>query len=216
MLWHAAHYLIPLFGICERGTVAAVVDVVEGTSYKVTDTVFMATKNNDFWNAGRFLILNGDNEWAVHPVYDSTNTGELFMTGSVKPSVGDEFLVWKNSVFSLGKYLGGINQALRAQKMMLEDESLSIVDDQVAYTLPSGVSDVRRVEIVDSDGELNCVHEQWKEYDGTLRFDANIPDTGDGATLRLRYAGYHAVVDEVDDEIKLAEVMHQVPIPLII
>ena len=193
--------LIPYFSENDLGTVGSVTDNGDGT-YDVVDAALLEAQDDDHWNTAKVLWLNGDCEWAVHTVSDFTGaTSTLVITGSTVPSAGDEFLVFK-SVFSVGKFLQAINSVLMGTRMMLEDETVSIVDEQVEYTLPSGVSDVRAVELVDSDGEYMGVHEQWSEYDGTLRFDANLPDTSWADTLRIHYAGTHPVVDEIGDAVQ--------------
>ena len=92
------------------------------------------------------------------------------------------------------------------------DETLAVVDNQTEYTLPSGVTDVVRVQIADSSTAdydyTTCFN--WREVDGSLYFPSELGYDA-GNTIRIYYNDIHDDVaddtDTVDDDI---------PIPLLV
>lgn len=191
--------LIPVFADYEAGIVETVTGVVGG-SYSITDTLMMETQADDYWNTAQILYVSGNLQWTWHTVSDYTGvTNTLVITGATAPEAGDEFIVFKGP-FSMGKMMRAINSALVGLRVMKEDESLAVVDEQVAYTLPAGVRDVRIVELLNADDELVYEHQHWDEEDGKLRFRQYLPVTGRSTTIRLKYAGAPDRVSALDDE----------------
>lgn len=185
----------------ERGIVATVTAVV-GNAYTITDTVWMETQENDHWNGAKIMYLTGTLAWTLHTVTDYVGaTNSLVISGSAAPVAGDEFLLFIGRT-TAGRMLGAINDALRGMRIMREDESLAVVDEQVEYDLPAGVSDVRVVELLNEEDLMVYEHRHWEEYDGTLRFYAYVPDSRH-TTIRLKYAG---MPDSVEDFADTAEV----------
>ena len=199
--------LIPLFSTYDLGTVQTRDDIGTGDftgGYSITDGVFLRQQDDDFWNGATMLVLNGVNGWVLDQVGNyigATNTLEFnAVLGQEEAAVGDEFLLFKSG-FSLGQFIGAVNASLRMMMVMQEDISLAVVDDQVEYTLPEGVSDVRVVELLNESGEFVCEFQHWEELNGKLRFSTYLPSTGTASTLRLKYAGQHPFVSDVEDEI---------------
>ena len=207
MTWYVGdvvRQLIPLFSHYDFGTVETTGVETINVSIYITDSNFLKPQNDDHWNGAFVLMLDGVSQYEHELVLDFEGaTAKLIVASDNEdPEVGDEFLVYK-SQFSLGQFLGAINQALHGIYVLKEDESLSVVDDQDEYTLPAGVSDVRVVELLDAEGEFAAEFQHWEEQDGVLRFDTYIPSTGQASTLRLKYVGAHDRIDELSDVVSI-------------
>jgi len=85
--------------------------------------------------------------------------------------------------------------ALRFTPILKIDTTQTTVADQETYTLPTGVTDVRRVQVAASSSspygyETNY---HWQEVNGTLYFFD--PPAG-GYLMRIWYVGYHGDIAE--------------------
>jgi hypothetical protein len=92
------------------------------------------------------------------------------------------------------------------------DTTLTVVDNQTEYTLPSGVYNVVRVQIATSNtddyGYVTVYN--WREVNGAIHFTDELPHTA-GYTIRLYYNALH---DEVEDDTDT--VSDDIPLPLLI
>jgi len=110
-----------------------------------------------------------------------------------------------SKIYPLDKLKSFINLALlESEKYMEIDESIALVADQERYTLPIGVTDVRRVEIgTEGDNDWE-VHYAWRVEDGELRFLNWVPSDS-SQTCRLhhtvRHAPLSALADTLDERI---------------
>lgn len=98
---------------------------------------------------------------------------------------------------SLDDMIGAVNEALATLgKTLADDATLTTVANQEEYTLPTGVSDIRQVEIATS---LTTPYNYrpnhfWNEIAGKLRFRTrHIPVTA-GYKMRITYRAPHAAV----------------------
>jgi len=116
-------------------------------------------------------------------------------TFTLVPAAGDYYAVAQNQ-FTRHALVNAVNMALyEIGKMLLSvDATVTGTGDTDTITLPSGVSDVRRIIIEDDRSYY------WNEANGVIYFDTDMgPAVGD--TLRLFYMGNHAAVDADTDAI---------------
>lgn len=114
---------------------------------------------------------------------------------------GDQYAAI-NSMFPLGKLKEAINQLLIFLPIKKYDDTLTVDVDNNVYDLPTGVRDVRRVEIATfSTAPYGYVAiPWWKEINGKLEILDGIFLDDESLKIRLTYSGYHGEVDD-DDEI---------------
>lgn len=82
------------------------------------------------------------------------------------------------------------------------DETLTVVDDQTEYTLPSGVSNVVRVQVASSasaDYDYQTLY-NWREIGGKLYLPDEMAHTA-GRKIRVYYNAPHDEVDANTDTI---------------
>jgi hypothetical protein len=111
--------------------------------------------------------------------------------------------------FDMQKFANAVNQVLAIYPVMGIDTSLDVVEEQREYKLPSGVSDIRRVEYWQGNAYTICHY--WRINGNKLEFYDYVPsDTAE--PIRLHYVKNHgrvAVPDgTVDDVINLKYVRY--------
>ena len=90
-----------------------------------------------------------------------------------------------------------VNLALREiGKIRSKDETLTVVQDQLIYTLPSGVYNVRAVEVVENVGDVDeeekVINNHWDELDGKLVFEQyREPQLDTDTIIRVWYEKFH-------------------------
>ena len=129
------------------------------------------------------LFTSGTNAGKSTSITDYTITGGVFTfatTGTVVAGV-----TYTASQYDRNDVVRAINQALQECGVTVDtDSSLTGDSSTMEFTLPSGVSDVRRVLIGTS------INYKWTEVDGKLIFDS-APGSD---TINIYYAKYPAVV----------------------
>ena len=102
--------------------------------------------------------------------------------------------------------IDAINIALsEIGKVTKLDETLDVVDNQLTYTLPSGVRNVVRVQVAadSSEDEFKTLY-NWKEIGGKLYFPGELGYDA-GVKIRVFYNDAHdsvsADTDTIDDSI---------------
>lgn len=156
----------------------------------------------EHFEGGTLWLLSGDNEGVVTRVLEHGEDSLKIATQDNAVADGDQYAVSPNYI-----HLELLKQAClwalrNLGKLMKSDTSLTVVEDQEEYTLPDGVSDIRRVELATNSTAPYTYerHYAWREMGGTLVFHPDrIPDTDEGNLIRLWYAGYHAEIDTDED-----------------
>jgi hypothetical protein len=184
-----------------------------GTTTTLVDT--LCTEQQGYFNNGVMWLTSGSNigEW-VEIV--SFGNGTFTFKSAVTPSIalGDKYAVIPDDL-SRNLLRNVINEACKSvSKIYTSDSTLVVVANQEEYTLPTGVSDVRRVEVAENATSPYSygVNAYWKENGGKLYFHPNhIPDQTAGNKIRLWYATIHPDLDDtstlywqVDDILWLA------------
>lgn len=190
------------FGTATGGSVSTLVDS-------------LCTEQQGFYNNGLMWLITGSNpgEWVEILSYGS---GTFTFKSAVTPTIaaGDKYAVIPDDL-SRSQLRNAINEACKSVcKIYKSDATLVVVDNQEEYTLPSGVSDVRRIEIAENATSpySYAVNAYWKEAGGVIYFHPDhIPDAAAGNKIRVWYATVHPDLDDttslywqVDDILWLA------------
>lgn len=194
-------------------------EVLKGLRYGVTTeagsiTTLVDSNMNEpdnFFNNGTIFFTSGAlaGKTAVITDYDETTFTFTFATQTVAPGLGSRYAVLQ-AVYTREALVAGINQAITTINPLpkiTDDATFITVANQEEYTLPSGVSNIKKVEIATSLTSPYSFSENsgWFEVNGTLYFDMEIPATS-GYQIRLYHETDHASVNADADEI--SEVIH--------
>ena len=142
---------------------------------------------DDYYNNGDCVFLTGANVNQTLKITDFSSAGVMTISGTLAGTiaVGDIALITSNH-FPLSELKSALLLAAdELGQIPASDTSLTVVEDQAVYTLPTGVTNVYRVEIAQdsSDPYGWVVYQNWVEVNGTIEFD-NAPS---GYTIRLYY-----------------------------
>lgn len=183
-----------------------------GTTTTLIDTVNRG-EEDDAWNGQTLFVLSGDNANATRQITDfveSTSTLTVGTALSNAMAAGDRYGIC-NAIRE--EMVQAINAALEEIGMItqVDDTSLTVVDNQTEYTLPSGVANVVRVEVATSGDADYDYHKlfSWREINGKLYFDDELGFTA-GRKIRIFYNGEHDAVSADADTIDEA-----IPMPLV-
>lgn len=171
-----------------------------GSTTTLTDPLMTAP--DDFFNGGTIFFLDGDNGGRSAAVEDWTLSTHVleFLVQPYTIARGDRYAVMDGKQYKREDMIAAINQALlEIGPFDRIDETLVGVDDQEFYTLPTGVWNVKRIEIAAAATNVGAVHYQWRELGGKIRFLDNLPATGE--VIRLIYEQVHWNVTLPTDEI---------------
>jgi len=156
------------------------------------------------FNDGTIWLLSGTNHAGLTLKVKTFGEGTFTFYNTLSNAVvaGIKYAAVNNQ-FTFDQLLEAVNYALGSRKSMMLDTTLTGTGTQEEFDLPSGVSDVRRVEIAKSTSEPYGYARSyyWQEIYGHLMFYSNVPASG--MPIRIWYAGYHPEV-EYDDDINPA------------
>jgi hypothetical protein len=185
---------------------------VVGTATTLIDTV-RATQNG-YFNGGTIFIISGASAGKFSRISGYNQGIFTFDTVTTLNGVGDRYAAVLAEI-SLYDIISAINLALLdVGNLVKEDIQLTVVADQEEYTLPTGVSNLCRVETTQSTTTPYEYKESkhWDEIGGTLRFDTGYRPGAAGTKLRLTYLVPHVTVnvaaDVIDSQISKASLVH--------
>jgi len=191
------------------------VNSATGTSTQLIDAANLAGFPDNQFVGGTVWVTSGTNAGlsrVVTAFSDSldriTHAGLPGNTGS-----GATFEVAAADFVEYRDLRQAANLALREYgKILDKNDTLAIVDDQLVYTLPSGVANVEKIEVMynlgDAD-ERRQINTHWEEIEGKLVFEyTREPTTLDGEYIRIWYrtfaaeltADTSAVDEQIDEE----------------
>lgn len=191
-----------------------VMDVIEstatgGSTTTLADTTLLALLPNDHFNNGRLWIKSGTHASKVFIVSDfATATGVVTfpsVTGAIVAGV--RFAIARNT-YPWDQILSAIQRALDST-WVTDEITLTGDGESLEYTLPTGVYNVKGVELEDvsitNSGRKISTH--WKEtIDGTLRFDYGYAPRAD-IEIIVSYRTPHAEIADyttvINNEIDL-------------
>jgi len=166
-----------------------------GSTLYLTDSTLGA--NAEQYNGGTLFITSGSNSGAIRTVSTFIENKFTWTDAFTTPISAGVTYAAVNETFPRFVLSQGINEVLQNTYITLIDETLVTVAEQEDYTLPTGVNDVRRVEIATNDTAPYTYKPShyWEEMNGTLRFYTNAPGD-DAKKIRLFYAGCHGALAE--------------------
>ena len=153
-----------------------------------------------FYDNGVIWLLSGNNigQWAdILSFGNGTFTLKAGLTLHI--AAGDKYAVI-TSDWDRNDLRSAVNEACKSiSPIFTSDETLIVVANSEEYTLPSGVLDVRRVEVAENTASPYSygVNPYWQVNGGTLRFHPDhVPDQGAGNKIRIWYAATHPDLDD--------------------
>jgi hypothetical protein len=186
-------------------------DFVRSTATSGSNTTLIDTvarfEGDDFFDNGTLFIVSGNNAdkapvisnwWNASKTFTIPDQGAACAAGDIYAAIPKDF--------PKGLLVEAINQALvDIGQLPKTDATLTTVSAQEEYDLPTGVDEVKRVEIAHSlVTPYNYVpNVNWIEREGKLVFDTDYEPNTDGYKMRLSYNVDHAAVsadsDTIDD-----------------
>jgi hypothetical protein len=169
-----------------------------GSTTTLIDT--LNTEQQGFYDNGIIWLLTGSNpgEWVD---ILSFGNGTFTFKSAVTPTIaaGDKYACI-TSDWERKDLRSAVNEACKSiSKIYASDATLIVVANQEEYSLPSGVSDVRIIEIAENTtspyGYVDNPY--WREGAGKIYFHTDhVPDQAAGNKIRLWYAKEHADLDD--------------------
>ncbi|NMC80190.1 MAG: hypothetical protein GYA59_12575 [Chloroflexi bacterium] len=190
-------------------TARVVGNVFESTATGGSTTTLVDTRlqaEADFYRDGTLWVLDGDNAGLCDVV-----TSFLENTLTIESTLTDAIVAGNSYAVADGKFpkrmlKQAILASLTKEKVMKINSSLSVTADTEDYALPTGVSDVRRVEVATTASGSYEINYFWREMDGRLYFMKGKEPKTAGRTIRLYYAALHGTIgdsDAINDAIDL-------------
>jgi hypothetical protein len=180
-----------------------------GTTATLVDTT-ISGEADDYFNGGTVFFLEGTLAGITASVTDFVaSTGTVtFSTQAAAPGSGKRWAAAPGD-WSRGVLREMLNAALANMPLIKTDSSLTTVANQVSYSLPTGIRNIRRVEVAfqSSQPYWFAPHMQWREVGSSLVFFEGCQPEEGGFTMRLTYEGAAAALaadaDLVDASINL-------------
>jgi len=181
--------------------------VREGIATTGSTTTLTDTKRRlepaETWDGGFIVMLSGTNGGEMMTINSYAEGVFTFDTLTAAIISGDRYAVVP-FLFNKEDAISAINTALLDFGDYLQhDETLTVDADAQIYTLPSGVFNVKRFEVAQSESSPYDYKEQyyWDEHSGYIYFKAGNEPSTDDMKIRLWYIGTHAELVDNDDEI---------------
>lgn len=196
-------------------TVIGTTTSAPGNGTQVIDTVNLAGYPDNQFVGGTVWITSGTNAGKSRAITAFSDTNDRITCAAFASNIlsGVTFEAAAADFVTYQDLRQAVNLALREiGKVRFKDDTTAIVDDQLVYTLPTGVSNVRAVEVLEDPAatdEKAKVNNHWDEVEGKLVFENyREPCTADGTYIRIWYSKFHgelsadtdALNDRVDEE----------------
>jgi hypothetical protein len=185
-----------------------------GNATTLIDTTGLVNYPDDHFNGGTIWLLSGANAGKSRAITDfvASTTTLTFATAGTNIASGVQWEACDNKFVTYQDLRQAVNMAiLESGKILGEpDETLTTVDGQWVYDLPTGVYDVEKVMVVTDIGETTeaeYISTHWEERQGQLIFDQGYqPDVDKTLRIYARTGASNLSVDadeldpELDDE----------------
>jgi len=184
--------------------------LVQGVATGGTTTTLLDSKSTetaDKFTGGTIWFLSGTliNKWAT--IRSHYGTEYTFDTQTAAPVAGVAYAV-APAKFNADKIQQAILQSLAEWgDLLFCDKTLEISTSTRVYTLPTGVSDIRSIKVLGTDGKLTPNY-NWEEQLGTLIFNRDPSVSG---TAYIYYVAPHPDVSdtvEIDPLIDTQRLLH--------
>lgn len=176
-------------------------DVMDGVATAGAVTYIKDIKNlvqpAQYWKGGTLFIKSGTHAGEIYYVtnYDSNTLTFATVTGAL--AVGTRYAVIRG-VYPLNQIIASVMQALDYTHVNAEDTTLTGDGSTLEFTLPTGVTNIKRVQFGRNTEILLSSH--WRETGTKLRFDFGYAPV-DGDTIRIVYRTLHDDLSAADDVI---------------
>lgn len=175
--------------------------VRDGTATGGSTTTLVDTQLNEasgYYKGGTIWILSGNNDGTCDIVAGfGENTVTLTSTLAQAIVSGVAYAI-ANSEYPKHRIKQAVLAQLRFAKTLKTNDALIVTVNTEEYSLPSGVSNVRRVEVATSTSVPYGYTQNrfWKEWNGKIVFDKGYAPTSTGNKIRLWYEGIHDEIAE--------------------
>jgi len=175
--------------------------VKEGTATGGSTTTLIDTSLDDpaeYFTKGTIFVLSGTYSGTCD-VIKMFNEGTFTLTTTLAGAIsaGNTYAAAQPE-YPKHKLKQAVLSALRFAPILKTSDSLTVTADTEEYSLPSGVSNVKRVEVAaSSSSPYGFVPNLfWKEWNAKLIFDKGKEPTSTGYIIRLWYEGAHGEIAE--------------------
>lgn len=144
--------------------------------------------------AGKFVVID-------RGINQSIVIANIPVNGNVYANVGDVIMICPWIDFQLNDLIDAVNSVLYKYPILAMDNSLTWNPDQKAYEIPEGVSDIRRIQIqnTNDDGTYTISHCWTEDKDGYIRFHTAQGLYLEGGEMQIYYRKMHGEVYEAED-----------------
>lgn len=175
--------------------------VKEGTATGGSTTTLIDTSLDDpaeYFTKGTIWILSGTYSGACDVVKmfnEGTFTLTTTLAGAIAAGVS---YATADSEYPKYKLKQAVLSVLRNAPILKTNDTLTITADTEEYSLPSGVFNVKRVDVATSStSPYKFVPNLfWKEWNGKIIFAGGKEPSGTGNIIRLWYEGAHGEIAE--------------------
>jgi hypothetical protein len=181
---------------------ARVMGVVrEGAATGGSTTTLIDTQLDEpagYYTKGTVWALSGLNDGLCDVIKTfSENTITLTSTLTAVIASGIEYAV-ATAEYPKHKIKQAVLSALRLAPVLKTDDTLVVIANTEEYTLPTGVVNIKRVEVATSNAAPYgfIINHFWKEWNGKLVFDSGKEPTASGYIIRLWYEAVHGEIAE--------------------
>jgi len=163
---------------------------------QIIDTVNLAGFPDNQFVGGTVWITSGTNAGLSRIITAFSDSADRITAAAFPNNIasGVTFEAAASDFVEYRDLRQAVNLALREiGKIISFDETVESVDGQLVYTLPSGVSQVVKIEVVENlgeDDETQVINNHWEERMGELIFDKDREPCVD-RTLRILYESLH-------------------------
>jgi len=179
------------------GNVRSSTTTAAGSATTIVDST--RTEPADFWNDGTLWITSGTHSGKSRKITDWALSGTTFTIPTTTTAAGSgvSYAVIDGN-WPQDKLVEFVNRALvEIGDVPQTDASLTTTATLEAYALPTGVYNVRQVEIaseLDTPYYYQHQHGTWVEREGTLYFASGREPQEDDFLIRLTYMAPHAAL----------------------
>lgn len=186
MMLEAARYM----GVVREGTATG------GSTTTLIDTAL--DEPASYFTKGTLWVLSGTNS-GLCQVIKSFNESTLTLPATLTAAIaaGNTYAI-ATSEYPKHKLKQAVLTILRYAPILKTDDSLDVLANTEEYSLPSGVSNIKRVEVAGSTSSPYqfTPNHFWKEWNGKVVFESGKEPSETGYPIRLWYEGEHGEIAE--------------------
>ncbi len=184
-----------------RGVKRHKVSAVSDSGHTLTSPT-MQNKTGEYVN-GTIWVMTGSSAGKFSTILRSNNQSLTIADTDVTVTAGDVIMICPWIDFTLDDLIEAINSVLYRYPIQAVDTSLAWDTDQLVYTIPDGVSDIRRIQITNAndDGTMTISHCWTEDADGKIRFHTAQNLYLDGGEMQIIYRKMHGELYDAGDEL---------------